>query len=91
MHRAGSRRFGRVESGGGSTRWVKWWGYAAEDANEGDVSSPPEGKVARSIGSARAGNECAARLPGSVHNLTIARLCAAIPGDPVTGLDDNVS
>lgn len=39
-----------IQSGGSSTRWVKWWGNVLDDADGGDVSTPLEGKVARSIG-----------------------------------------
>ena len=58
--------FGGIQSGGGLTRWVKWRGYTLEDADGGDVSSPPEGKVARSIGSTRCARVTNARdLSGS--------------------------
>lgn len=58
--------FGGIQSGGGLTRWVKWWGYTLEDADGGDVSSPPEGKVARSIGFTRCARVTNARdLSGS--------------------------
>lgn len=63
------RKFDRIESGGGLTRWVKWWGHTLEYTDGGDVSSPPDGKVARSIGSARASNERAWHLSGILRGI----------------------